>query len=133
MSAGIAAGWAIAALGLLMGIISIARLISHQADRGAARPAPKPPKPPKPPKSPASPAAIHPSAFVHRTSVGHRSAQILTDGAETHNLRVAELTEAWHEQHRTVCAHCIDRDTGERYILTATRISHADGTPDVDA
>ena len=125
MSAGIAAGWAIAALGLLMGIISIARLISHQADRGAARPAPKPPK------SPASPADIHPSAYIHRTAVGHRSAQILTDGAETHNLRVAELSEAWTAQHRTVCAHCIDRDTGERYILPATRISHADGTPDV--
>lgn len=82
-------------------------------------------------KSPASPAVFHASAFIHRTAEGQRSAQILTDGAETHNLRVAELTEAWHDQHRTVCAHCIDRDTGERYILTATRISHADGTPDV--
>lgn len=84
-------------------------------------------------KSPASPADIHPSAFIHRTAEGQRSAQILTDGAETHNLRVAELSEAWTAQHRTVCAHCIDRDTGERYILTATRISHDDGTPDVGA
>ena len=77
---------------------------------------------------PPTPVAIKPLS-----AAGQLSAQILTDGAEIHNLRIAELTEAWHDQHRTVCADCIDRDTGERYILTATRISHADGTPDVGA
>ena len=80
------------------------------------------------PASPASHVRIKPFK-----ASGQLSAAILWDGAEIHNLRIAELTEAWHDQHRTVCADCVDRDTGERYILTATRISHPDGTPDVGA
>jgi uncharacterized DUF497 family protein len=57
-----------------------------------------------------------------RIGLGERSAAILWDGADAHNLEITELTEVFKGDLRMVVADVRDRDTGERYLLTATRI-----------
>lgn len=57
-----------------------------------------------------------------RPGFGERSAQILWDGTDAHNLEITELNEVFSGDLRMVVADVKDRDTGERYLLTATQV-----------